>query len=48
LFNQINQIFQINVFWKENLINWFYSGSDKFYVLEKFNSLNNSFNRLKR
>jgi len=35
------------VFWKENLINWFYSESDKFFVPEKFNWLNNYFNRLK-
>jgi len=25
------------VFWKENLINWFYSESDKFSVPETFN-----------
>jgi len=35
------------MFWKENLINWFYSESDKFYILEKFNCLNSYINRLK-
>jgi len=37
----------MNVFWKENLINWFYSKFDKFFVLEKFNWLNNYINRMK-
>jgi len=31
---QTNQKFKINVFWKENLINWFYSESDKSSVPE--------------